>query len=209
MSERRPLAQFGAWRKCSAYLHPEGEILMQSNRLGRALFTMVIAAAFSPVSLAKDETTGGKMSTSKTQDIINTLRERGAFHKMLDGLDTAFDLDNTLKGKGPFTVFAAEDKAWAKINQADQDTLFANKKKLAQVLSYEIVKGEELDCKALSAMSSVKSMEGEEIPLSTKKEGKNKEQLFADQSKVKTADIKCTNGIIHIVDAPLMPKLKQ
>ncbi len=182
---------------------------MQSNRLGRALFTMVIAAAFSPVSLAKDETTGGKMSTSKTQDIINTLRERGAFHKMLDGLDTAFDLDNTLKGKGPFTVFAAEDKAWAKINQADQDTLFANKKKLAQVLSYEIVKGEELDCKALSAMSSVKSMEGEEIPLSTKKEGKNKEQLFADQSKVKTADIKCTNGIIHIVDAPLMPKLKQ
>jgi len=163
-----------------------------------------------PASFAKDETTGGKMSTASTQDIINTLRAKGSFHKMLDGLDTAFNLDNTLKGKGPFTVFAADDKAWAKINQADQDTLFANKKKLAQVLSYEIVKGEQLNSKALGTMASVKSMEGHEIRLSSKDDSdKKKAGLYADKARIKSADIQCTNGIIHIVDAPIMPPLAE
>lgn len=175
-----------------------------------ALSAVAVVSFCSTTCFAKDETTAGKMSTASTQDIINTLRNRGGFHKMLDGLDTAFDLDNTLKGKGPFTVFAADDKAWAKINQADQDTLFGNKKKLAQVLSYEVLNGEQLDSKALGAMSSVKSMEGQEIKISTIKDSdKKKAGLYVDKARVKTADIRCSNGIIHIVDQPIMPQLVQ
>lgn len=172
------------------------------------LLAITLLSVCSPATFAKDETTGGKMSTARTQDIINTLRETGAFHKMLEQLNMSFDLDNTLKGKGPFTVFAADDKAWAKINEADQQTLFANKNKMAQVLKYEIIPNAKLDSKALSTMSSIKSMEGHEIKLSMKddKDAKNA-GLYADKAHVKKADIMCSNGIIHIVDQPLMPPL--
>jgi uncharacterized surface protein with fasciclin (FAS1) repeats len=182
--------------------------MLSKNKIALSMATLLMVSL--TASFAKDETTAGKMSTAKTQDIINTLRSRGAFHRMLDGLDTAYDLDNVLKGKGPFTVFAAEDKAWAKLNQADQDTLFANKKKLNQVLSYEVIKGEQLDAKALGMQSKVKSMEGHEIHFSTKKDAdKDKDDLYVDKAKVKTADIRCSNGIIHIVDAPIMPPLAE
>ena len=156
-----------------------------------------------------DETTSGKMSTAKTQDIVNTLRERGAFHKMLDGMETAFALDNVLKGKGPFTVFATDDKGWAKLNQADQDTLFANNKKLGQVLRYEIVKGKALDSDQLKSMSSVQSLEGQMIKISSKPGDKKTSDLWVDKARIKTADIHCSNGIIHIVDQPIMPPLAE
>ncbi len=161
-------------------------------------------------AFAKDETTGGKMSTANTQDIINTLRngKQGIFHKTLEQLSNSFDLDNTLKGKGPFTFFAADDRAWNKINQADQDTLFNNKNKMAQVLKYGIVPNAKLDAKTLSTMSSIKTMEGHEIKLSNKDDKDAKVAgLYADKAHIKKADIMCSNGIIHIVDQPLMPPL--
>ncbi len=174
------------------------------------LLAIALLSVISPASFANDPTTGGKMSTAEKQDIINTLRVRGRFHKMLEGLNSSFDMDNKLKGKGPFTVFAADDKAWGKINQADQDTLFNNKKKLTQVLSYEVVPDARLDSKALSAMASVKSMEGHEIKLSVNSDKDAKKAgLYADRAHVKEADIRCSNGIIHIVDQPLMPQLAQ
>lgn len=174
------------------------------------LLTLAILCVSSSAASAKDETTAGKMSTAETQDIINTLRngKNGTFHKMLEQLSLAFDLDNTLKGKGPYTVFAADDKAWSKINQADQDTLFNNKNKMAQVLKYEIVPNAKLDAKTLSTMASVKSMEGHEIKLSTRDDKDAKMAgLYADRAHIKKADIMCSNGVIHVVDQPLMPPL--
>jgi len=176
--------------------------------LALASFGICAVTALVP-AIGKDITTGGKMSTASTQDIVNTLRSRGAFHKMLEGLEISFDLDNELKGKGPYTVFAADDKAWAKINEADKDTLFGNKNKLSQVLRYEIVKGKNLDSKALSSMSSVQSLEGKMIKVASKDGDKKDKVLWVNSSKIKDADIRCSNGIIHIVDAPLMPKLVQ
>lgn len=177
---------------------------------GLALSTLVAVSFCSLSSTARDTTVAGKMSTAETQDVINTLRSRGAFHRTLDGMSQAYDLDNELKGKGPFTVFVADDKAWAKINQADQDTLFNNKKKLAQVLSYQVLKDQKLDSKALENMTSVKSMEGHEIKLSVKHDDdKKKDGLYVDKAHVKEADIECSNGIIHIVDQPLMPPLAE
>jgi len=169
-----------------------------------------LSCAVATVSQAKDETTAGKMSTASTQDVINTLRQRGAFHRFLDGLDSAYDLDNVLKGKGPYTVFAPTDKAFGHLNQADQDTLFGNPAKLKQVLSYHVLPGECLNEKALEAMKSAKTMEGHDITLSTrKKAGSDKDELYVDKARVQEADIKCSNGIVHIIDAPIMPQLVQ
>ncbi len=167
---------------------------------------MSVCAAFS-----KDLTTSGPMSTASKQDIINTLRSKGSFHKMLQGLEQTYELDNELKGKGPYTVFAADDKAWKKINQADQDTLFGNKKKLDEVIRYGVIKGQSLDSDQLYKMQGkeVQSMEGRLINVRMTAGEKEQASLFLNDSKVKTPDIKCSNGIIHIVDAPLMPPLKK
>ncbi len=165
-----------------------------------------VCAAFS-----KDLTTSGPMSTASKQDIINTLRNKGSFHKMLQGLEQTYELDNELKGKGPYTVFAADDKAWKKINQADQDTLFGNKKKIDEVLRYGVIKGQNLDSDQLYKMQGkeVQSLEGRLIKVGMTAGEKEQAFLWLNGSKVKDADIKCSNGVIHIVDAPLMPPLKK
>ncbi len=170
------------------------------------LGALSVCAAYS-----KDLTTSGPMSTAAKQDIINTLRSKGSFHKMLQGLEQTYELDNELKGKGPYTVFAADDKAWKKINQADQDTLFGNKKKLDEVMRYGVIKGQALDTDHLYKMQGqqVQSLEGRLINVRMTAGEKEQAFLFLNDSKVKDADIKCSNGIIHIVDAPLMPPLKK
>ncbi len=171
-----------------------------------AMGALSVGAAFS-----KDLTTSGPMSTASKQDIINTLRSKGSFHKMLQGLEQTYELDNELKGKGPYTVFAADDKAWKKINQADQDTLFGNKKKLDEVLRYCVLKGQSMDSDHLYKMQGqqVQSLEGRLIDVRMTAGEKEQAFLFLNESKVKKADIKCSNGIIHVIDAPLMPPLKK
>ena len=141
----------------------------------------------------------------KPKDIINTLKdnESTSFQTLLDGFQQAFDLDKTLKNSGPYTLFAPSDKAFKAIPTEDVQTLFANKKKLKQVLSYHIVSGR-LDSKTLRTMKSVKTMEGHEIKLSTKGG-----DLYVDQSLVVMTDIPCSNGIVHILSEVVMPPLSK
>lgn len=141
----------------------------------------------------------------KPKDIINTLsdNEVTAFHIFLDGLDQAFSLDSTLKNKGPFTVFAPSDKAFKTIPGDDRDRLWANKKKLKEVLQYHIVSGK-FDAKALGMMSSVKTLGGRELKLS-----KKGNDLYADEILVKTTDVPCSNGVIHVLDGVIMPQLSK
>ena len=171
-----------------------------------ALGAISVCAAFS-----KAPTTSGPMSTASKQDIINTLRSKGSFHKMLKGLEQTYELDKELKGKGPYTVFVADDKAWKKINQADLHTLFGNRQKLDEVLRYGVIKGQNLNCDQLYKLQGqqVQSLEGRLIEVRMTAGEKEQAFLFLNDSKVKKVDIKCSNGIIHIVDAPLMPPLKK
>jgi uncharacterized surface protein with fasciclin (FAS1) repeats len=152
------------------------------------------------------------------RDIINTLKNgpslkgQPTFKIYLDALEnneTYADID--LKGKGPYTVFAADDSAWKKIPSDDRTMLWSNHTKLKQVLQYQIVKGQKLDSAALAKMTTIKPMEGDPITISEHTGSKDKKEdgLYLDKSHVKVADIECVNGIIHIVDRPLMPILKQ
>lgn len=175
----------------------------RSIQLALALVATVCAA--NPV-FAKDDAGAGKGSTAQVQDVLNTLKARGTFHNFIDGLQSAFNLDNELKGKGPYTVFAANDKAWAKVPEADKQSLFGNPKKLKQVLSYHIVKGKKLTLEQLGTMKDVQTLEGHMLKLSETKNG-TATVLGVNNSKVKRGNIEATNGIIHVVDAPLMPPL--
>jgi len=141
----------------------------------------------------------------RPKDIINTLKDNevAPFTTMIDGLTQAYGLDKTLKDNGPFTFFAVSDGDFKKLPQDDKDTLWANKKKLKQVLSYCIVPGVYFE-KELTKMNTVKTMEGQEITVE-KKNG----NLYVDGVLVKTADIRCTNGVIFVTEKLIMPPLSK
>ena len=135
------------------------------------------------------------------KDIINTLKDNQVtqFQSLLDGLSLAFGLDKTLKGVGPFTIFAPSDRAFKHINDGDLQSLFSDKKKLRRVLEYHIVSGK-LDSAALKSAMKVKTMEGHEVTINT-----HGTDMYAEKALVSTSDIPCSNGIIYVLDEVMWP----
>lgn len=131
-------------------------------------------------------------------DIVDTAASAGSFNTLVTAIKAA-GLVETLKGPGPFTVFAPTDDAFAKIPKADLDALLADKKKLAKVLTYHVVPG---SLKAKDVMpGAVKTVEGGDIKISTF-DGK----VMVNKANVVTADVEASNGVIHAIDGVLMPK---
>jgi uncharacterized surface protein with fasciclin (FAS1) repeats len=139
----------------------------------------------------------------KPKDIINTLKDNDVarFTTLLDGLNQAHQLDMTLKNNGPFTFFAVDDADFKKLPNDDKDTLWANKDKLKQVLSYHVVNGIYKEHE-LEKMTTVKTMEGHDLTIE-KKNG----NLYIDGNLVKVADIPCTNGEMYVIEKLVMPPL--
>ena len=139
---------------------------------------------------------GGKMDDKK-MDIVDTAVKAGSFNTLAAAL-TAADLVATLKGKGPFTVFAPTDTAFAKIPKADLDALLKDKAKLTAVLTYHVVAGKVMaaDVKA----GKVKTVQGSEITVSTMG------GVSVDNAKVIKTDIVASNGVIHVIDSVIIPK---
>jgi uncharacterized surface protein with fasciclin (FAS1) repeats len=139
---------------------------------------------------------GGKMDDKK-MDIVDTAVKAGSFNTLAAAL-TAADLVATLKGKGPFTVFAPTDAAFAKIPKADLDALLKDKAKLTAVLTYHVVAGKVMaaDVKA----GKVKTVQGSEITVSTMG------GVSVDNAKVIKTDIVASNGVIHVIDSVIIPK---
>ena len=139
---------------------------------------------------------GGKMDDKK-MDIVDTAVKAGSFNTLAAAL-TAADLVATLKGKGPFTVFAPTDAAFAKIPKADLDALLKDKAKLTAVLTYHVVAGKVMaaDVKA----GKVKTVQGSEITVLTMG------GVSVDNAKVIKTDIVASNGVIHVIDSVIIPK---
>ena len=130
-------------------------------------------------------------------DIVDTAVAAGNFKTLAAAL-TAAGLVDTLKGKGPFTVFAPTDEAFAKISKADLDALLKDKAKLTSVLTYHVVSGKVMakDVKA----GKVKTVQGTELTLGTTG------GVTVDGAKVVKADIVASNGVIHVIDSVVLPK---
>jgi uncharacterized surface protein with fasciclin (FAS1) repeats len=133
----------------------------------------------------------------QAKDIVDTAVAAGNFKTLAAALKAA-DLVPTLKGKGPFTVFAPTDEAFAKIPKADLDALIKDKAKLKAVLTYHVVSGKVLstDLKA----GKVKTVQGSDVTVSTMG------GAAVNDAKVVTADVVADNGVIHAIDTVLMPK---
>ena len=136
--------------------------------------------------------------TVQAKDIVDTAVAAGNFKTLAAAL-TAAGLVETLKGKGPFTVFAPTDAAFAKIPKADLDALLADKKKLSAVLLAHVVPATVMakDVKA----GKVKTAGGYELTVGTTG------GVTVDGSKVTAVDIVADNGVIHVIDTVLMPKM--
>ena len=136
------------------------------------------------------------VSASAAKDIVDTAVNAGNFKTLVAALKAA-DLVKTLKGKGPYTVFAPTDEAFAKIPKADLDALLADKEKLSAVLTYHVVSGKVMakDVKA----GDVATVNGKTINVTT--DG----GVLVNTSKVTATDIKASNGVIHVIDTVLMP----
>ena len=130
-------------------------------------------------------------------DIVDTAAAAGNFKTLVTALKAA-GLVDTLKGKGPFTVFAPTDAAFAKIPKADLDALLANKAKLKSVLTYHVVSGKVMSTDIKPGM--VKSVQGAQLKIDTMS------GVMIDNAKVVTADVAADNGVIHAIDTVLMPK---
>jgi uncharacterized surface protein with fasciclin (FAS1) repeats len=133
----------------------------------------------------------------QAKDIVDTAVAAGNFKTLATALGAA-GLVDTLKGKGPFTVFAPTDAAFAKIPKADLDALLKDKAKLTAVLTYHVVPGKVMaaDVKA----GKVKTVQGSDITVSTKG------GVMVDAAKVTATDIVADNGVIHVIDTVIMPK---
>lgn len=136
-----------------------------------------------------------------TKDIVDTAVAAGSFKTLAAALQAA-GLVDTLKGAGPFTVFAPTDEAFAKLPAGTVESLLKpeNKAKLTAILTYHVVPG---SVKAAQAMklTSAKTVNGKALTL--KAEGG---ALHIDSSRVVSADIEATNGVIHVIDAVVIPQ---
>ena len=131
------------------------------------------------------------------QDIVDTAVKAGSFKTLVAAVQAA-GLVDTLKGPGPFTVFAPSDEAFAKIPKATLDALLADKAALTKVLTYHVVPGKVMAKDVKAGM--VKTVQGQELKLSTSP------GVMVDQSKVVATDVAASNGVIHVIDTVLMPK---
>ena len=140
---------------------------------------------------------------AKQKDIVETAIGAGKFKTLVTAVKAA-ELVETLQGKGPFTVFAPTDDAFAKIPKDVIANLLKdeNQKKLAGILTYHVVKGKVM-AKDVVNLTEAKTVQGSKVKI--KVEDKN---VFINGAKVIKTDIVCKNGVIHVIDAVIMPPKK-
>ena len=132
------------------------------------------------------------------KNIVETAIGAGQFNTLVAAVKAA-GLVETLSGTGPFTVFAPNDAAFAKIPKATLDGLLKDKAKLTAVLTYHVVSGKVL-AKDVMKMKSAKTLQGGSLTIDTS------DGVKVDGAKVIQADIEVSNGVCHMIDTVLMPK---
>ena len=133
---------------------------------------------------------------AKASTIVETAAQAGQFNTLMKAIETA-GLADTLKGAGPFTVFAPSDEAFAKLPQERLDALLADKEALTKVLTYHVVPGKVMSSDVQPGEVQTKAGQA----LTVKKD----DGVKINDSRVVTADITASNGVIHVIDSVLLP----
>jgi len=131
------------------------------------------------------------------KNIIETAISNPDFSTLVTAIKAA-GLVDTLSGVGPFTVFAPTNAAFAKIPKATLQAVLVDKTKLTSILTYHVVAGKVMS-KDIANMTEATTVEGSTIKIDTEK------GVMINDAKVTSADIECSNGVIHAIDTVLMP----
>ena len=140
-------------------------------------------------------------AASPANDIVDTAISAGSFNTLVAAVKAA-GLVDTLKGSGPFTVFAPTDEAFAKLPGGTVEDLLKpeNKAKLQAILTYHVVPGNVM-AKDVVKLTTAKTVNGQSLTVKTE-EG----SVMVDSAKVVKTDILCTNGVIHVIDSVVLPR---
>jgi uncharacterized surface protein with fasciclin (FAS1) repeats len=149
-------------------------------------------------SLAFLAAVGLSMGAGEAKDIVETAVAAGDFKTLVTAVKAA-DLVDTLKGEGPFTVFAPTDEAFAKLPKKDLDDLLKDPEALGKVLTYHVVPGKVMAADVVK-LNSAKTVNGKPLAIKAKS-GK----VTINGVNVIKADIVCKNGVIHVIDSVLLP----
>jgi uncharacterized surface protein with fasciclin (FAS1) repeats len=162
---------------------------MKSTVVSRWLVVVFAAGVLAPLA-----------AQSRQQDIVDTAVAAGSFNTLAKALQAA-DLVSTLKGEGPFTVFAPTDEAFAALPPGTLETLLKpeNKAKLQRILTYHVVPGKVMAADVVK-IPSAKAVSGDTLKVNARSGG-----VTVGGAKVVKADIAASNGVIHVIDAVMLP----
>ena len=151
---------------------------------------LVIGLCLSPFAAFAEETA--------KKSIVETAVAAGSFKTLVKALQAA-DLVEVLEGPGPFTVFAPTDEAFAAVPKETLDALLQDKKQLAGVLTYHVVPGKVMAADVVK-VDSAKTVQGQNVTVKVAKDS-----VKVNNANVVKTDIVCSNGVIHVIDAVLLP----
>ena len=143
----------------------------------------------------------GAVVRAETRDVVETAVAAGSFKTLAKALDAA-GLVTTLKGSGPFTVFAPTDEAFAKLPAGTLETLLKpeNKERLQRILTYHVVSGKVMASDVVK-LQSAKAVSGDTIMVKVRNG-----MVHVDNATVTKADVTASNGVIHVIDSVILPK---
>ncbi len=166
--------------------------------MNKQRFTVLVVAvlAISVLSFAYSECMYKDKMEKKS--IVETAIAAGQFNTLVTAVKAA-DLVETLSGPGPFTVFAPNDDAFAKLPEGTVESLLMNKDKLKAILTYHVVAGKVMASDVVN-LDSAATVNGQKITIIA-----NGGTVMVDNAKVIKTDIECTNGVIHVIDSVILP----
>jgi uncharacterized surface protein with fasciclin (FAS1) repeats len=140
-------------------------------------------------------------SAAKAADIVETAIGAGQFETLVAAVQAA-GLVETLQGEGPFTVFAPTDEAFAALPEGTVESLLeeANRDQLIAVLTYHVVPGRVMSADAVGQVVELETVQGQSVTVDGTNSG-----VTVDGANVVTADIETSNGVIHVIDAVILP----
>jgi uncharacterized surface protein with fasciclin (FAS1) repeats len=158
-----------------------------------------LAAGAAVLAISLGISTNARAGSHK--DIVDTAVDAGSFQTLAKALNAA-GLVETLKGEGPFTVFAPTDEAFSKLPEGTLEDLLKpeNKEKLAAILTYHVVPGKVM-ASDVAGMDSAKTIHGQSLTIT-----KNDDGVMVDNAHVVQTDIECSNGVIHVIDSVVLPE---
>lgn len=155
--------------------------------LRRTFIALTATAAMTTSAFAQDD----------SMDIVDTAIEAGSFTTLVAAVEAA-GLVETLKGEGPFTVFAPTDEAFAALPEGTVEGLLADPEALAAILTYHVVPGKVMSTDLSNDMMAT-TVNGADVTIMTE------DGVTVNGANVVTADVEASNGVIHVIDAVILP----